>query len=356
MKAIYWVGVFLAFTLSAGAQGVPESFNYQGVLRDGSGDYLAAGTYNVTFRLYATPTGNPATALWGREYAVLLDTNGLFNVELTDAVGTPIILDTNLPAVITEHEALYLGLTVQGSTEIAPRQQLLSVPFAIRAGDVEKASGNFTVHGVLHAMDGLEVDGTIQATTSLQVGTAGSGVATLRSDATGALKVPDLHVGGSATVAHNLDVAGNATLTNLAVNGTSSFAGAVSAFSRNLPDAPSFAVLSKTVPRELLARASSDGFIIINLMYSIITDGAGDMNEVYSEIKFTGREQDRTVWHGIRIHDMDARWFTKKDSITLPVLKGETVVLHPSGTDGWDIESDTKIQFRSIFVPFGMNH
>ncbi len=196
MKAKVWVGLWLACVLSAGAQGVPDFFNYQGVLRGGSGELLAAGSYNVGFNLYSVATGG--SALWGRQYAVLLDSNGLFNVELDDGAGTELIAHSTLPATISSSETLFLGLTVQGSTEIAPRQKLLAVPYAMRAGDVKAAAGDFTVSGSLYVNGGAVVDGTVQATSSLQVGKSSTGIATL-SIVNGAMKV-DTKFDGHGTV------------------------------------------------------------------------------------------------------------------------------------------------------------
>ena len=196
MKIKVWVGLWLACVLSASAQGVPDLFNYQGVLRGGSGELLAAGSYNVGFKLYSVATGG--SALWGRQYAVLLDSNGLFNVSLDDGSGSELIANATLPATISGNEVLYLGLTVQGSTEIAPRQQLLAVPYALRAGDVKEAASDFTVSGSLYVNGGAVVDGTVQATTSLQVGKSNTGIATL-TIANGALKV-DTKFDGHGTV------------------------------------------------------------------------------------------------------------------------------------------------------------
>ena len=196
MKAMVWIGLLLACVLSASAQGVPDLFNYQGVLRGGSGELLAAGSYNVGFKLYSVATGG--SALWGRQYAVLLDSNGLFNVSLDDGSGSELIANATLPATISGNEVLYLGLTVQGSTEIAPRQQLLAVPYALRAGDVKEAASDFTVSGSLYVNGGAVVDGTVQATTSLQVGKSNTGIATL-TIANGALKV-DTKFDGHGTV------------------------------------------------------------------------------------------------------------------------------------------------------------
>jgi len=160
MRTGYWVGLFLACILTVNAQSVPYSFNYQGVLRGGSGDLLGSVQKTVEFRLFDSATGG--TPLWGRTYAVLLDTNGLFNVELSDAGAhldsEPLVpTQKNLNLVIASGSTLYLGLTVNGAAEIAPRQQLLSVPFAMMAGNVSKASGNLTVSGSLTVLNGVEV-------------------------------------------------------------------------------------------------------------------------------------------------------------------------------------------------------
>ena len=82
---------------------------------------------------------------------MLLDDDGLFNVELSDAAGSAIEgLDQELDAVIAAHAGatLYIGLTVQGSSgEIRPRQKILSVPLASYAYDVSLAKRDFTVTG-----------------------------------------------------------------------------------------------------------------------------------------------------------------------------------------------------------------
>lgn len=154
MRIRYWVGLFLACVIMANAAPVPYSFNYQGVLRGGAGERLGDVQKVTEFRLYDSATGG--TPLWGRTYTVQLDTNGLFNVGLGDSgapLSNPPLVTTpeSLSAVIASRSELFLGLTVTGASEIAPRQQLLSVPFAMMAGDVQSASGNFTVEGTLTA-------------------------------------------------------------------------------------------------------------------------------------------------------------------------------------------------------------
>ncbi len=156
MRFGYWVGVWAICALTANGQTVPYSFNYQGVLRGGSGELLGAVQKTVEFRLYNVAVNG--TALWGRSYAVLLDTNGLFNVELSDANGSVLVANAALQTVIAGNPTLYIGLKVSGANEIAPRQQLLAVPFAIMAGDVRQTSGGLTVNGTLTVTNSLRVN------------------------------------------------------------------------------------------------------------------------------------------------------------------------------------------------------
>ena len=72
----------LVFCVSAAAD-IPEIMSYQGVLRDGSGDPVPDGSYNVTFRLYDVETGG--TALWS-EGQPLTATGGIINAYLGSVV------------------------------------------------------------------------------------------------------------------------------------------------------------------------------------------------------------------------------------------------------------------------------
>ncbi len=134
------------------ASAVPTSIAYQGVLRDANGAVIS-GDLNKTieFRLYTAASGD-SQALWGRSVAVLLDSTGLFNVALQDDIGSALenVQYTTLAEAIkaARTSSLYIGLWVAGSSgEISPRQQILSVPYASYAQDVDTAAGDFTVGG-----------------------------------------------------------------------------------------------------------------------------------------------------------------------------------------------------------------
>ena len=137
-----------------------DGFAYQGALKNIAGLPLT-GPQRVEFRLYDAATGG--TPLWGRAHDVLLDANGLFNAELSDTAGAEIegVNGINLAAILARNSSspLYVGVTVEGADgEIAPRQRILSVPFAAYATDTANASGDFAVAGKITA-GGLGVSG-----------------------------------------------------------------------------------------------------------------------------------------------------------------------------------------------------
>jgi microcystin-dependent protein len=137
-----------------------DGFVYQGALKNVSGAPMT-GRQTVQFRLYDAATGG--SPLWGRSHSVLLDTNGLFHAELSDGAGDEIegVNAINLAAILARNSSspIYVGVTVAGADgEIAPRQRLLSVPYAAFAADSATAAGNFAVAGRLSAA-GLAVSG-----------------------------------------------------------------------------------------------------------------------------------------------------------------------------------------------------
>jgi len=116
---------------------VPYLVNYQGVLRDHQGNAASNGNYIVAFRLWDAPTGG--NLLWGQAYPVHV-MDGYFNVVL--GFGGQNIAGAaydNLPDALDEPNR-YMGLTMHGGSEITPRQQLLSSPYALTAQRAELAA------------------------------------------------------------------------------------------------------------------------------------------------------------------------------------------------------------------------
>ncbi len=158
----------IAFAAALAAQALESSIAYQGILRDDQGAVLSGSQYTISFRLYTQASGG--TPLWGRSTVVILDANGLFNVELADSVGSDVggTLCTSLAEALARSRggSLYVGLTVSNSSgEISPRQKIMSVPYATYAADVSRAGGDFAVAGKTTLGDAeaqtLDVSGNI---------------------------------------------------------------------------------------------------------------------------------------------------------------------------------------------------
>jgi hypothetical protein len=112
---------------------VPRLMKFSGVLQDTAGKPLT-GTVDVTFSLYNTEAGgNP---LWYETQSVEADELGRYTALLgaMHANGLPIDL-------FTSGEVRWLGIQVGTEAEQQPRVLLVSVPYALKAGDAETLGG-----------------------------------------------------------------------------------------------------------------------------------------------------------------------------------------------------------------------
>ena len=195
----------------------PASFAYQGVLRDDAGKPLTENRVKITFSLYNDPTAEKP-ALWSQTQTVSLDTNGLFNVELSDSTN-------GLAAVIAECEAdgnsLYIGLNVDGSAgEIRPRQKLIAAPLAAYAQDVREAKGDLTVNGTAYFKGPVSMMADTDTLTAGKIDAKG----TLEASGKATFKV-GADVGGDLLVTGNETVNGKISGSSLAIGGAASVGG-----------------------------------------------------------------------------------------------------------------------------------
>ena len=111
---------------------VPTQVKFSGTLTAFNGQPLS-GTVGVTFLLYANEQGG--APLWMETQNITPDKNGHYTVVLgsTTSQGLP----TDLFA---SGEARWLGVQAQGEAE-QPRVLLLSVPYALKAGDAQTVGG-----------------------------------------------------------------------------------------------------------------------------------------------------------------------------------------------------------------------
>ncbi len=120
---------------------VPQLINFQGILKDGSGNPVANGSYSVIFTIYDAPAGG--SVQWAETTSVSTN-GGLFSVLLGSL--------NPVPDSAFNNPNRYLGVKVGADPEMTPRQQLVSVGFGYRVNSVDGASGgnltgNLTVSG-----------------------------------------------------------------------------------------------------------------------------------------------------------------------------------------------------------------
>jgi len=141
-KRFYWLAVLAGLLLSvasAAAQSsvpadsvVPRLVNYAGVAKDENGKAMS-GVIGATFAVYAEPQGG--SPLWMETQNIHANANGTFSVQLgaTKPDGLPVDL-------FSAGQARWLGVSYNGGVE-QPRVALLSVPYALKAGDAQTLGG-----------------------------------------------------------------------------------------------------------------------------------------------------------------------------------------------------------------------
>lgn len=127
---------------------VPAIINYQGKLTGNDGKPVTDGAYALRFAIYDVPVGG--TPIWSEPNATVQVKDGLFSVLLGSLI--------NLPANIFDAKDRFFGVQVGTDPEMAPRQQIASVPFAVKAATADKATQaeNATVAG-----NGVPIGGVI---------------------------------------------------------------------------------------------------------------------------------------------------------------------------------------------------
>ncbi|HLY61229.1 MAG TPA: hypothetical protein VKV95_10805, partial [Terriglobia bacterium] len=194
-----------ASTVGAGPQAigaspgttVPRLMKFSGALHDAAGKPVL-GIVDVTFSLYNTEAGGEA--LWFETQSVQADDLGRYTALLgamhTD--GLPVDL-------FTSGDVRWLGIQVGAEAEQQPRVLLVSVPYALKAGDAETLGGKPASAYVLADAQSGTASGTATTSTSGAT-TAGTKGAT---DKSGKTNVSPL-VAVCSTITSNLGGTANA--------------------------------------------------------------------------------------------------------------------------------------------------
>ncbi len=117
-KMLFGLGIVLIISSVVQAD-VPKLINFQGILKDGSGNPVV-GSNNVTFSIYTAATNG--ALLWAETTSVTTNAQGLFSVLLG--------ADNPVPDSVFNDTTRYLGIKVGGDAEMSPRQRLASVGYS----------------------------------------------------------------------------------------------------------------------------------------------------------------------------------------------------------------------------------
>jgi hypothetical protein len=124
------LSLLLALAISAPALAVPMQLTHQGRLSDATGAPLS-GTYELKVAIYADPTGG--SALWSDVISATLD-QGAFSVVLgADSSNA-------LDSALFDGSVRWFGLAVDDEPELPQRVAIVSVPYAVRAGEADVAT------------------------------------------------------------------------------------------------------------------------------------------------------------------------------------------------------------------------
>jgi len=177
---------------------------YQGRLADVSGTPIN-GKEDIEFRIYDVPAGG--MPLWEEHWT------GANSVDVSDGLFSVLLgsIDNTLASSIQGHEELYLGITVGTDSEMEPRVQMGSVPFAMQANTV--LDGSITTAKLVdEAVTSAKIaDGTV---VTADLANAAVTEAQIANDAVTSAKIAD---GTVATVDLANDAVTEAKIANDAV-------------------------------------------------------------------------------------------------------------------------------------------
>lgn len=150
--------VFIFVTQSAFSQ-IPKTITYQGVLTDANNVSLPDANYAMNFRLYEAATGGQA--IWTESRTVELS-DGVFSVVL----GENNVL--NLPF----DKPYWLGVSVNGESELTPRLAVTSSAYSLTAHEVRDGAitdAKIAAGQVVKSINGIKDDVQITAGDNISI-------------------------------------------------------------------------------------------------------------------------------------------------------------------------------------------
>ncbi len=163
--AMLLIALLLFFlSMSAVRAQIPRTISYQGVLADASGNLLPDGNHALQLVLYDQEAGGNQVFIENQTVPVV---HGVFNVILGSVNPFPPLLRFN--------RAYFLGVSVDGNSELTPRTPLTAMPYALqaeRATVAESLSPDAT--GVVTGLNGRSGAITLQGIGNTTVSNIGN--------------------------------------------------------------------------------------------------------------------------------------------------------------------------------------
>ncbi|MFT6336473.1 MAG: hypothetical protein ACJATI_003232 [Halioglobus sp.] len=205
--------LLLCLTSIANLSAQNAALSVQGVIKNSDGTAVDDGDYEITMRLYTGTNDLVANAIWTEEHPEVNVKGGVYSVLLGSINPLP-----------TFSAQVFLGVSIEGGTELQPRSQLTSAPFALQlVGNENLIGGNGNIGiGTTSPTVPLEVVGDTKFNGSIDVTDA-----TFNGPINGLLFKENGQIGigmtDTALIMNDLDVLGDTRFT-----GASSFIGSVS--------------------------------------------------------------------------------------------------------------------------------
>lgn len=215
MKRFILIGLLIIFAGTPIWSQIPRTMSYQSVLTNASGDRVTDGNYALQFSIYDNNSGG--TALWTETQTIHVS-DGIINATLGKV--TPLSLSFDKP--------YWLGISINGGTELAPRIELTSSAYSLNARTVSDSSvtDKKIANGqVVRSINTLKDHVTLAAGNNVQI-TQSDYTITISATGTGAGESPPAWglTGNSGTVdgTNYLGTADNVPM-NFRVNGSRAF-------------------------------------------------------------------------------------------------------------------------------------
>lgn len=152
LQRIFIMLIIFAFTMNVFAD-VPEKMSYQAIIRDSEGTLMTEHT--IALKVSILPNSVKDSPVFVEVHYTLTNVNGLASIEIGDGIVSEGVFDKIDWSLGTYFIKTEVDLTGAGdSYDISATSQLLSVPYALYAGNVKTYSiGDFAHGGVVFWVD-----------------------------------------------------------------------------------------------------------------------------------------------------------------------------------------------------------